>query len=274
VSLRQIATATKISVGVLEALERNDISRLPGGIFSRAFVRSYAVEVGLDPEATVQDFIASFPEDSVAAGHPVAGRVDDEEQIDSDRRSATTFVQLVLLSVPVAAAIWFFGVSPRRAAPGQPAATVEAPLATVPAAAVPPASAAGAPAPGGVEAPAALARGAAGSVATAGQTVPAVNHGAAAADPAAADRLTIGLSVKRPCWISATVDGQRSIERLVQPGERRTLDVGRELVLTAGDGGAVEITINGVEARPIGRAGEVVTARFTASTIAKYLPPR
>jgi cytoskeletal protein RodZ len=46
VSLRQIANATKIGMSALEALERNDISRLPGGIFSRAFVRSYAVEVG------------------------------------------------------------------------------------------------------------------------------------------------------------------------------------------------------------------------------------
>ena len=55
ISLRQIANATKISVRALEALERNDISRLPGGIFSRAFVRSYAVEVGLDAEATIQD---------------------------------------------------------------------------------------------------------------------------------------------------------------------------------------------------------------------------
>ena len=48
-SLRQIANTTKIAVSVLEALERNDISKLPGGIFCRAFVRSYASEVGLDP---------------------------------------------------------------------------------------------------------------------------------------------------------------------------------------------------------------------------------
>ena len=39
VSLREIANATKISVRALEALERNDISHLPGGIFSRC---SYA----------------------------------------------------------------------------------------------------------------------------------------------------------------------------------------------------------------------------------------
>ena len=60
ISLRQIANATKIGMSALEALERNDISRLPGGIFSRAFVRSYALEVGLDPEATLQEFIAQF----------------------------------------------------------------------------------------------------------------------------------------------------------------------------------------------------------------------
>src|SRR5881396_4345341 len=77
VSLRQIANATKISVAALEALERNDISRLPGGIFSRAFVRSYAIEVGLDPEATIQEFIAQFPHDSVTAGHPTSAQRED-----------------------------------------------------------------------------------------------------------------------------------------------------------------------------------------------------
>jgi cytoskeletal protein RodZ len=70
ISLRQIAETTKISVSVLEALERNDISRLPGGIFSRGFVRSYAVEIGVDPEQTVRDFMAQFPHDSVTAGSP------------------------------------------------------------------------------------------------------------------------------------------------------------------------------------------------------------
>ncbi len=70
VSLRQIAQTTKLSVSALEALERNDISRLPGGIFSRAFVRSYAAEIGSDPEETVRDFLAQFPHESVMGGGP------------------------------------------------------------------------------------------------------------------------------------------------------------------------------------------------------------
>src|ERR1043165_2621375 len=60
ISLRQIAASTKISIAALEALERNDLSKLPGGIFSRAFVRSYAIEVGLDPDATVHEFLERF----------------------------------------------------------------------------------------------------------------------------------------------------------------------------------------------------------------------
>ena len=70
VSLRQIAGATKISVGVLEALERNDVSKLPGGIFSRAFVRSYASEVGLDPDETIRDFVAEFSSEGGGALPP------------------------------------------------------------------------------------------------------------------------------------------------------------------------------------------------------------
>ena len=60
VSLAQIANATRISVMSLEALERSDLSRLPGGIFTRSFIRAYAEEVGLDPDQTIRDFIATL----------------------------------------------------------------------------------------------------------------------------------------------------------------------------------------------------------------------
>src|SRR5215831_850441 len=95
VSLRTIAEATKISISVLEALERNDVSRLPGGIFSRAFVRSYATEVGLDPEATIQEFVAQFPHDSVTAGHPTSEQIEDYEALESDRRMASTVLWIL-----------------------------------------------------------------------------------------------------------------------------------------------------------------------------------
>jgi len=131
-SLRQIANATKISMITLEALERNDIARLPGGIFSRAFVRSYALEVGLDPESTIDEFMALFPHDSVTAGHPAMTQSEDHEAVESDRRMASTFLRLILISVPIAAIVIYFATSGRKtethaAAPAPAKASVVAP---------------------------------------------------------------------------------------------------------------------------------------------------
>jgi transcriptional regulator with XRE-family HTH domain len=83
IGLRQIADDTKISVRALEALERNDISQLPGGIFSRAFVRAYASQIGLDPEETVESFLRHFPHDSVTVGHPPTMRIDFEAALNA-----------------------------------------------------------------------------------------------------------------------------------------------------------------------------------------------
>ncbi|HET7220982.1 MAG TPA: helix-turn-helix domain-containing protein, partial [Vicinamibacterales bacterium] len=44
------------SLPLLEGLESDDISRWPGGIFRRAFVRSYAESVGLDPDDVFRRF--------------------------------------------------------------------------------------------------------------------------------------------------------------------------------------------------------------------------
>jgi hypothetical protein len=55
-TLKAISESTKVSLPLLEGLEADDISRWPGGIFRRAFVRSYAEAVGLDPDAVFRRF--------------------------------------------------------------------------------------------------------------------------------------------------------------------------------------------------------------------------
>jgi hypothetical protein len=119
------------------------------------------------------------------------------------------------------------------------------------------------------------------SAARSGTAAPAVAAASSAARaPAAADarpaatsgdQLTVVLTVKRPCWVSATVDGQRSIQRLLQPGERQTVTVRREMVLTAGDAAAIGLQFNGADARALGKAGQVVTARFSLTNYKDYL---
>ncbi len=249
ISLREIANATKISVRVLDALERNDISKLPGGIFGRAFVRNYAIEVGLDPEATIDDFMTQFPNDSVIAGHPTSDRVEDNVAVESERKTAGTFLWLVAISVPIVAGLLYFATLGRRAgsAPVRPAVAgsraFEADTATAP------------PPPSEPEPPGG---------------VPAATASAAPAG----NQLTIALTAKRPCWISATVDGQKSIERLLQTGEQQIVTVRREMVLTAGDASAIAVQFNGADGRALGNAGDVVTARFNLANYKDYLQAR
>jgi transcriptional regulator with XRE-family HTH domain len=66
ITLDTIAARTKVARTLLEALERNDVSRWPGGIFRRAFIRGYASQVGLDPDYIVALFVRAFPEASAS----------------------------------------------------------------------------------------------------------------------------------------------------------------------------------------------------------------
>jgi transcriptional regulator with XRE-family HTH domain len=62
ITLDQLAAATKVSVSLWTALERNDFSRWPSGIYARSYVRDYAAAIGADPESTVDDFCRWFPQ--------------------------------------------------------------------------------------------------------------------------------------------------------------------------------------------------------------------
>ena len=104
VALRTIADITKISVLTLEALERNDIRRLPGGIFSRAVVRAYAHEVGVDPETTVQEFMQRFPQDSVVVGSP---HVSHHDMATTEIRHMGRFVAIIAAIVVSVGALAF-----------------------------------------------------------------------------------------------------------------------------------------------------------------------
>jgi cytoskeletal protein RodZ len=57
-SLAELSERTRLSVAVLIAIERNQLDRLPGGVFIRGFLRAYAREVGCDPQSAVGQYLA------------------------------------------------------------------------------------------------------------------------------------------------------------------------------------------------------------------------
>ena len=62
IALTTIAEQTKIKLSLLEALERDDVSHWPAGIFRRAFIRAYAHAIGLEPDVVVGEFLEFHPD--------------------------------------------------------------------------------------------------------------------------------------------------------------------------------------------------------------------
>ena len=91
-SLSDAVTSTKLPIRVVRAIERNDFASLPAGMYRKAYLRTLAAAVGLDPNAVAAEFDASYQpceippsESSVAtrtqdqmdrAAHTVAARND------------------------------------------------------------------------------------------------------------------------------------------------------------------------------------------------------
>uniref|UniRef100_Q024J0 Transcriptional regulator, XRE family n=1 Tax=Solibacter usitatus (strain Ellin6076) TaxID=234267 RepID=Q024J0_SOLUE len=61
ISLNQIAAATKIGVRYLEAIERGQFARLPGGIYNISYIRQYAKAIEVSAETILECYLRSAP---------------------------------------------------------------------------------------------------------------------------------------------------------------------------------------------------------------------
>ena len=115
ISLTSIAENTKINRSLLEALERDDVSRWPTGIFRRAFVRSYAEAIGLNGDEVVREFSERFPDPSAPPTAPPAEAV---HASPSPSHNSSDRVEFVLrFSVPRSWVSWMSWLA--RTMPGR-----------------------------------------------------------------------------------------------------------------------------------------------------------
>jgi hypothetical protein len=83
--------------------------------------------------------------------------------------------------------------------------------------------------------------------------------------------LAVVMTVTEPCWLSVSVDGNRSPSRTALAGERLEFAVLRSITIRAGNAGALSVTLNGKAARALGEPGQVVTTTITASDYGTFL---
>lgn len=249
ISVRDISIRTRIALRSLEALEQNEIAKLPGGIFSRAFVRAYAQEVGLDPDETVRLFVQQFPIDHVTAGSTdaVEGEIGRGQEAQR-RRQRLGLVLTAAIGIPLVGLVAYLIWSARRPAN---AADLATPIETTPVAASSTATPAAAPAAIAVPPPA-----------------PIKGN---AAPPATPEALRIAITANGPCWIKVKGDGAVRYQGLLAAGDQQTGDAKENLEVLVGDAGHFRFTINGRPGRIVGKPGEVIVARITRANWQDWL---
>ncbi len=257
-SLEELTRRTKISLAALRAIEYNDIHHLPGGIFTRGFLKAYAREVGLDPGAVTERFFAQFEppppalNPSDVATPPLDGQNRQPRRLSLPAWSVSIDRQLVLrgaVALGLLAAFYFAlahgrGRATSGAGEGRPAATASA--------------AAERSQRGGT-----ATKEAAGMTGSSDAAVVSVGTSGAV--------LRIELQLRERCWISATADGKRVVYQLMRADDRQTIESRNELVLRVGEPANLRWSINGSPARPVGHPGTPTTVRITRQNYRTFL---
>ena len=243
-TLHAISDMTKISIPLLEALERDEYGRLPGGIFSRSFVKAYAAAVGLDADKTVAEFIEEQARHERETAETTIERptADDREFLQRQQRAVRMLrAALVIVALAAVAALayelWVWWPRSEPAVDTAPASL---------------------PAP------------------TPAATVPAPDKPAPPPAPPPAPRkpMVFEFTAATTCWLELTADGVVVFSRELQAGERQRVEATQELRVHAGDAGVLEWTIDGTAAVSLGEAGKSGRATVTPATLKRYLRPR
>ena len=245
-SAAAVSARTRISPRMIRAIEENDTATLPQPVFVRGFLRSYAAEVGLDPEPLVTEYMAQVApppaaataeRDEALAGERMVFSARGRELTDfgdsTPRASTTAGLLLAALALAV--------VSHLSMQANPPAATPTEPLSE--------------------------ASPTTGSAAVA-SVAPAVNNRPVGTSGQA---LTIDIHPTGPCWVEVRVNGEARIYRLMQAGERESVTADGEVMMRVGDPTEFAYSINGRRGRPLAITSNPVTVRFRADTASQFI---
>jgi cytoskeleton protein RodZ len=236
--LQKLSESTKIGTRMLRAMEAGDLSKLPGGVFTRSFFRQYAAALGLDP-AYVEAEIRQLQPESPVATAQVESHFNPFESSEPGSNSLTAAAVWVLLALVGCGGVYYFarnyqfGSSP-SAATGQAAAKPAEP-----------GTARSDPAPPSSE--------------------PSSSKPVPAPPPSTigSGSLQVVLNASEKSWVSVSVDGKLLFSGILQPNDRREINAEEKVKVVAGNAGGVDISLNGKNLEALGPRGQVRTVELT-----------
>ncbi|MCX6620152.1 MAG: DUF4115 domain-containing protein [Acidobacteria bacterium] len=271
--ISEIATQTRINLRYLEAIEAGDLRSLPGGFFYRSFVRQYADALGIDGEEVDQDLETMLgpPEETYAPPPRASEPIEVPPMPTAGRREATRQIpmSLVLLVAAIIGTAGLYSLWQRSRHTPVPEPAVSQPV----------------PAPPRVEAPPPVQQ--APAQQTSSQPAPAlpvipeqtvprqVPVTAPAPVPTPSGALgTVQLVASGEVWIRLSSGGKNLVERVLKPGESRSVPLSQPGVMRVGDAANLQVWWNGKPVGPLGPAGQLRDVSFGASGVRVSLPPK
>jgi cytoskeleton protein RodZ len=268
-TLEQISLSTKIGTRMLRALEEEHFDQLPGGIFNKGFIRAYARCLHMDEERAIAEYMAATGTSTPANNSeehdqmPVLELPREKEQEASDLPWGIFAIVLLL------AAIGFAGwglysresqksasvsASPAASGPSAPAATGETSA---------PAQKPSEPVDSSAQPVDATTAVPAGGSTSSQQVIASSSPVLAPAVPARGNLLVV-IKAREDSWLSISVDGEIVTRALLAAPAQKSVRAEKEIVIKAGNIGALDFEFNGQKLPTQGDYGEVKTLTFDA----------
>jgi cytoskeletal protein RodZ len=225
-TLDEVAQATRIRSSVLARIEQDDFSQCGGDVYARGHLRAIGHALGVDPEPWIRRY-----DDEHAWRVPSPVEVLDHEEVQVRRPKANWSAMMAVVLVAVVGVGVWSAVRPNGEAE-TPAVAADASQDPAPSSAVAP------------------------------PATPSIDPESEAV--AAVDDVTLALAAAEGrSWVSVSDPaGDVLYQGILEPGDERTFTDDTELSLVVGNGGAVELTVNGQDLGAPGGQGEVVRLSF------------
>lgn len=233
-TVKDIERDTSIRGLYLSAIENGEYDLLPGEVYLKGFIRSYAEYLKLDGAALLQQYYAekgpieapvnpvgnSEAVKAASVETPAGAKTEFRERVEKSRQTQKILIGLA------AAGLVFGGIyMGLRSDSEKPAAT----------------------APAATQAPAVHK-----------ETAPAV-----AVPEKKVDGVEVTATFSDKCWTKIIADEKTVFEGTVESGEKLTWKAKQQIVVTAGNAGAVDVVYNGKSLGKLGATGDVVTKKIT-----------
>jgi len=240
ISLKEIADATNISVRFLEALERNDFSVLPGGVYVRGFIRSVAQHVGLDVDETLAAYQQETERQEMLqeseTGRGGHGRPPRTGGFKAESAVAGGFAMMALL---IGIVYWAGSPGTPEAPPPDPAAHSEALKARMKRSGALPASVPSEPEIAPLAAP------------------PLAQPEAEAVQEPGVERL-VGIRALETTRVQLTCAGEVRFREDLWVGVERQFPCREPILLSAANAGAIEYSVDSQALKVLGQPGRAV----------------